>query len=86
MNQDLLNGYRSLWKNRQLGETAENSEAILIDAISRELKDENSHPRIRKPPADKLYLAVKRISDSNLNGEMKLELIEKHIEIYESIK
>ncbi|MDQ0273714.1 hypothetical protein [Cytobacillus purgationiresistens] len=83
--ESLLNEYRTLWNNREL-KAEESPENILKEAVARELKDENSHPRIRKPIADKFYLAVKRIIQSDLDIAKKGKLVEVHIEIYELIK
>ncbi|KAB2338161.1 hypothetical protein F7731_00895 [Cytobacillus depressus] len=78
----LLNEYRKLWKNRPLFvEEGSESEAILKEAIMREMKDENAHPRVRKNPMDKFYLATKRIMESELADESKLALMRLHIEL-----
>ncbi|MDZ5474638.1 hypothetical protein SM124_23640 [Bacillus sp. 31A1R] len=82
--QHLLNQYRALWNNRSL--ETDNSEGTLREAIKRELKDENSHPRIRRPLYEKFYFAVKRINDSSILLEDKHSLINLHIEILEEIK
>ena len=76
----LLNQYRLLWNHRLLhGDLS--SEEILRDAIWRDLKDENSHPRIRKTIFEKFYLSTKRILDSSLSHETKCELVALHLEI-----
>jgi hypothetical protein len=79
----LLEGYRTLWNNRLLNEGE--SEDVLREAISRELKDEFSHPRVRKQPHEKYYLATKRVIDSNLELNMKLSLLSIHVEEMEKI-
>ncbi|WP_274854713.1 hypothetical protein [Bacillus methanolicus] len=81
----LLNQYRSIWNNRLL-KSDDSSEVILNEAIKRELLDENSHPRVRRPVHEKFYLAVKRIAESSLNEEDKLALITLHIQVMEMIK
>lgn len=81
----LLNEYRKLWNNRKL-EGEENAETVLIEAIARELKDENSHPRVRKERYEKFFLAVKRITGSNLAEADKMVLIEIHIQQLENLK
>ncbi|MFE8702061.1 hypothetical protein ACFYKX_15800 [Cytobacillus sp. FJAT-54145] len=81
----LLMQYRTLWNNRLLMDEND-SEQILKEAIMRELKDENSHPRIRKPLHEKFFLGTKRITDSSLAPEDKLALIQLHIELLEKIK
>lgn len=81
----LLNQYRILWNNRLLQEM-DTSEQTLKDAITRELKDENSHPRIRRSLHEKFYFAVKRITESTLPDNDKLLLIELHIKLLDQIK
>ena len=83
--QYLLVEYRSLWKNRQL--SGENdAEIILKEAIVRELKDENAHPRVRKSRYEKYYLATKRIMESKLSERNKQSLLQLHIEQMEQMK
>ncbi|PWW30180.1 hypothetical protein DFO73_10362 [Cytobacillus oceanisediminis] len=81
----LLNEYRKLWNNRKLAGD-EDAEAVLKEAIERELKDENSHPRVRKPLYEKFFLAVKRVTGSNLDAADKNSLIKLHIEMLERMK
>jgi hypothetical protein len=81
----LLNEYRKLWNNRKLAGD-EDAEAVLKEAIERELKDENSHPRVRKTLYEKFFLAVKRVTGSNLDAADKNSLIKLHIEMLESMK
>lgn len=45
---DLLQSYRSLWKNRALATDEENPDIVLMIAIEKELRDENAHPRVRR--------------------------------------
>jgi hypothetical protein len=88
MNKDfayMLAQYRQLWNNRRL-EDAGFPEETLKEAIRRELKDENAHPRARKREAEKFFLAVKRITESGIPTEDKLFLIEMHCHIYEQLK
>ncbi|MGG7618160.1 hypothetical protein ACVBAX_03530 [Robertmurraya sp. GLU-23] len=79
----VIEAYRSLWNNRLLNEG--DDEEILREAISRELKDEFSHPRVRKQPHDKYYLATKRVIDSDIESELKLSLLTIHVEEMEKI-
>ncbi|WP_059170782.1 hypothetical protein [Bacillus sp. FJAT-27445] len=81
----LLNEYRKIWNNRLLENEGRNDEVILKETIKRELRDENSHPRVRKPIHFKFYYAVKRILDSGLEKEAKMELIELHAIIIEEL-
>lgn len=75
----LLTEYRSLWKNRMLTGDIDAKE-ILKDAIARELKDENAHPRVRKSKHEKYYLATKRIIESTISEGNKQLLLKLHIE------
>lgn len=75
---DLLSAYRDLWTNRSLP-VEEDEYQTLIDSITKELKDEMTHPRIRKSHNEKFYYSVSRIISSSLNNEQKTQLIELHI-------
>ncbi|MBY0124541.1 hypothetical protein [Bacillus sp. S/N-304-OC-R1] len=76
----LLAEYRKLWKNRPLV-SDESAESVLKEAIIRELKDENAHPRVRKTPIEKYQMATKRISESELAEQSKVALISLHEEL-----
>lgn len=73
---ELLSDYRSIWNNRLL--QGENSEQILLEAIKRDIYDENSHPRIRRSKYEKFFMATKRIIESQISNESKVVLIEIH--------
>lgn len=77
---DLLKNYRELWNNRVLYSTIEDSEFILRDAIKKDIMDELTHPRVRKDKMTKFYWAVRRINDSSIDPQIKLELIHVYIE------
>jgi hypothetical protein len=81
----LLSEYRSIWNNRQLALVEGSSQKTLMDAIKRDLLDENSHPRIRKNKYQKYYMASKRVLNSSLSTEIKLQLMELHNQIMEEI-
>ncbi|MEH7441528.1 hypothetical protein V7201_04245 [Bacillus sp. JJ1122] len=81
----LLKEYRELWNNRRL-EAEESPEFILKEAIARDLRDENSHPRARRTLMEKYFIATKRILESPLSHESKILLIQMHIRITEEIK
>ena len=81
----LLKEYRKIWNNRRL-ESDSSPEYILKDAISRDLKDENSHPRARRTLLEKYFLATKRIAESALSAEDKMMLIQIHFELADSIQ
>lgn len=82
----LLSQYRLIWNNRRLESSGDNPQEVLQEAIKRELLDENSHPRIRRPLYEKFYSAIKRINDSTLSAEVKVELTAIHFQIAEEIK
>lgn len=77
--------YRLIWNNRLLVMDEKNSKDTLWEAIIRELLDENSHPRIRKNRFEKYYSAVKRITNSSISLDAKLQLIELHNEIMDQL-
>lgn len=83
---ELLAAYRTLWVNRPLVASEEQSKEVLLEMIGRDLRDENSHPRARKNPYAKFYLATKRIVDSTLTDDKKIALMNTHIEIFENIE
>lgn len=82
----LLNAYRSIWNNRSLAAEIGYEEEVLKEAILRELKDENSHPRVRRSPTEKYVLATKRIIESLMTDEEKVSLITLHLETIENLK
>ena len=83
----LLELYKLLWNNRSL-ENIDGCEqkVVLQQAIRRELKDELTHPRTRKQPMEKYYLAVKRIVESKLNATEQVMLIKEFTLVVEEIK
>lgn len=80
----LLNQYRAIWHHRLL-EANLTSEEILKEAISRELKDENSHPRIRKSIYEKYYYSTKRLLESSISEEARGQLLALHLEIMKNL-
>ena len=81
----LLNEYRIIWNNRKL-QSEQVPEDILKEAIYRDLKDENSHPRARRTLMEKYYLSTKRILEAPLESDSKILLIQLHMELAEAIK
>ncbi|ESU30178.1 hypothetical protein G3A_23285 [Bacillus sp. 17376] len=81
----ILDEYRTLWNNRKL-QSDQSSENILREAIQRDLKDENSHPRARRTLMEKYYLATKRILEASLSNESKILLLQLHMELVEAIQ
>jgi hypothetical protein len=84
--QVLLKEYSSVWKNRDLLDENQSPEQILKEAIKRELLDQNSHPRVRKPISEKYISASKRILESGLSSESKVELLDLHIQMIDQLK
>lgn len=82
---ELLAEYRQVWNNRMLAASDRSSEETLIEAVKRELLDENSHPRIRKNKFEKYYSAISRISQSTISNEAKVSLIHVHNGIMEKL-
>lgn len=82
---ELLEEYRQIWNNRILETEGKGSEVTLVEAIKRELQDENSHPRIRKNKYEKYYSAIKRVINSTTSLEAKLLLIKIHNEVMEEL-
>ena len=82
---ELLAEYRMIWNNRMLAASDRSSEETLIEAVKRELLDENSHPRIRKNKFEKYYSAISRISQSTISNEAKVSLIHVHNGIMEKL-
>ncbi len=81
----LLNEYRTICNNRRLV-FDQTPEEVLKEAILRDLKDENAHPRARKTLMEKYFLATKRILEAALSSESKVTLIQLHMELAETIK
>lgn len=75
-----LEAYRKLWHERQAASSIE-SEEEMERFILIELRDELTHPRVRKTKQQKLALAVERIHASPLEQEEKQELIETYKKI-----
>lgn len=83
----LLEMYKLLWNNRSLEyiDGCDQKE-VLQQAIRRELKDELTHPRTRKQPMEKYYLAVKRIVESKLDATEQVLLIREFTVVLVEIK
>lgn len=81
----LLDEYRQIWQNRKL-QSDQGPEEVLKEAINRDLKDENAHPRARRTLMEKYYLATKRILEASLASESKIMLIQLHMELADAIQ
>ncbi|RIW35147.1 hypothetical protein D3H55_08795 [Bacillus salacetis] len=87
MNDDeLLDSYKKIWNNRELSSLETDASKILEEAVIRELKDENSHPRVRRSLEAKFYFAVKRITESSLSLPDRYSLIEYYISKMEELR
>ncbi|WP_226666661.1 hypothetical protein [Metabacillus litoralis] len=82
---DLLEAYRMLWTNRTLP-VKKDEYTTLISSIEKEMKDEMTHPRLRKTSTEKFHSSVTRIISSSLNNKQKVQLIELHISVIERIR
>lgn len=70
----MIDAYRKLWKNRADASGIETEEQ-LEQKIRIELKDELTHPRIRKSVSEKLAFAAGRIEQSDLDEQQKICLL-----------
>lgn len=82
---DLLSVYRDLWTNRALPVERDEYQTLIL-AITKELKDEMTHPRLRKNHMEKFYSSVSRIISSSLNNNQKVQLIDLHILVMKDIE
>lgn len=82
----LLEQYRLIWNHRLLETMGQSSKETLLEAIKKELLDENSHPRVRKNKFEKYFSAINRVSDSTIPPEAKVQLIKIHNKVMEEIR
>jgi len=82
----LLEQYRLIWNHRLLETMGQSSKETLLEAIKKELLDENSHPRVRKNKFEKYFSAINRVSDSTISPEAKVQLIKIHNKVMEEIR
>ncbi len=71
---ELLAAYKRLWKNRTVS-NGSNEKETLLELVKQELKDEMTHPRLRKNHYEKFHQSIKRIILSSLHEKEKLMLI-----------
>ncbi|WP_078546438.1 hypothetical protein [Litchfieldia alkalitelluris] len=81
---ELLAQYSLLWNNRNLDGV--DAKKTLLQTIETDLRDELTHPRLRKNYAEKFYIAVKRINHSHLDAISKCRLVDLHIEVMAEIQ
>ncbi|MFY4776883.1 hypothetical protein [Metabacillus sp. RGM 3146] len=79
----LFESYQSLWNNRSFHAPLKNPEEILKEAVLQDLRDELTHPRLRKSHYEKFTAAAKRIMNSNLSNDEKAALIQLHLDTME---
>ncbi|CAH0347326.1 hypothetical protein [Bacillus sp. CECT 9360] len=77
----LLDSYLRIWNNRTVTDSSSAPVDLLYELIKRELLDENSHPRTRKPKFEKFYSSVKRVISSELTEAEKVELLSVYVNI-----
>jgi hypothetical protein len=82
---ELLDAYRQLWSNRTLFVEKNEYETVRA-SVEKELKDEMTHPRLRKSSYEKFHKAVKRIISSDLNDNQKVKLIDLHSNVLELLE
>lgn len=82
----LLSAYKQLWSNRSLEKEGVQDKERLIEAIKVELKDELTHPRVRKKPTEKYILAIQRVINSELEELDQLSLIKIFSRVLASIQ
>ncbi|WP_422123345.1 hypothetical protein DHX103_00600 [Planococcus sp. X10-3] len=75
-----IEAYRKIWPQRLSAASIE-SEEEMERLIAIELKDELTHPRVRKSTAEKLALAVERINAAPLETDEQQTLIETYKKI-----
>lgn len=69
----MIDAYRKLWQDRNAVDAIETPQQ-LERQILMELKDELTHPRVRKTPQQKLDIALQRIAESSLSPQEKNDL------------
>ncbi|WP_096155432.1 hypothetical protein [Bacillus sp. FJAT-45066] len=83
---ELLIIYKNLWNSRNLENVKDiDIEVVLKELMKRELKDELTHPRVRKNPYEKFYFAVTRITNAEITDEEKVALISRFKGVMEGI-
>lgn len=69
----MIEAYRRLWQDRNAVGAIETQQQ-LEQQILIELRDELTHPRVRKTPQQKLDIALQRIAESSLSPQEKIDL------------
>lgn len=71
----MIEAYKRLWPDRQAIQHI-TTQAELESSIRVELRDELTHPRVRKSVDEKLQLAHQRIEQSELSEDEKAFLLQ----------
>ncbi|KZB89895.1 hypothetical protein A2U94_19090 [Bacillus sp. VT 712] len=80
--EQLFSAYQKLWVNRSFSNQDNLSvKEKLSYAIQKDLRDEMTHPRVRKSPEVKYELAVQRINNSSLAHSEQLALIDLYTKL-----
>lgn len=74
---NILEAFQQIWPQRQATANIA-SEEDMKRYIIIELKDELTHPRVRKTKQQKLDLAIERINGSQLGQQEKQQLIDEY--------
>lgn len=70
--QQLIEAFKSVWKDRSsLGQL---SLSGMKEMIRMELRDELTHPRVRRKPEEKYRIAMVRINNMDISDEVKQRL------------
>ncbi|KSU87864.1 hypothetical protein AS180_11130 [Priestia veravalensis] len=78
----MFSAYQKLWVNRSFSNQDNLSvKEKLSYAIQKDLRDEMTHPRVRKSPEVKYELAVQRINNSSLAHSEQLALIDLYTKL-----
>lgn len=77
---NILEAFKKIWPQRHATANIESKEDMQRYIVI-ELKDELTHPRVRKTKQQKLELAVERINNSPLEQQEKEQLIEEYKKI-----
>jgi hypothetical protein len=70
--------YMRIWKGRTFDD--------IDEAMENELLDQLNHPRLRKKVEVKFFESVRRVNESNLSNEEKVQLIDAYIHCFEQLK
>ncbi|MTH51992.1 hypothetical protein GKZ89_01130 [Bacillus mangrovi] len=81
----LLDAYRQIWNNRELASGPHPADT-LKEAIKRDLLDEGTHPRVRKPLEEKHRISAARIAAASIGAVEKELLLEEYTRMLKALK